>query len=427
VYAETPFYQRETAGNFTQELRLESGFDFPVNFTVGAFYEHEDRTLLGTNRIFPTAGYPEPGPYFGTSLSTVNNYFNWSTDYSIYGQLTWDIFDNLELAGGARWTHAIKRTDLVTPFQYLTILGPTNSPLTPSGTIYHLATEYDNVSPQVTLTWHPRHNMTVYGAYKTGFLAGGIANPGVSANYTVLPESVLIDQLTFKPEKAKGEELGLKGIFFDDRLSGDITLYHYVFSDLQVATFHIATTTFTVGNAASAISRGVEVQAAYQLSDALNLHGSLEFADLHFDDYSAAPCYTGQTAAEGCIGGTQNLSGHAFGPGPLTVDIGGSYVTPITSGLTLQFITDVLTQSRSPRSAATGLQPYTQTEPHTLLNATIKVYQTEGSWEAALIGTNLNNATYASDILGKSLGAPEDLIGIINPGREIRLQVTKRF
>jgi hypothetical protein len=43
------------------------------------------------------------------------------------------------------------------------------------------------------------------------------------------------------------------------------------------------------------------------------------------------------------------------------------------------------------------------------------------------MGTNLTDEFYASNIFGKPLGKNQDIIGVANPGREIRLQGQYRF
>jgi len=45
----------------------------------------------------------------------------------------------------------------------------------------------------------------------------------------------------------------------------------------------------------------------------------------------------------------------------------------------------------------------------------------------SLIATNLTDAFYASNIFGKPLGKNQDIIGVANPGREIRLQAAYKF
>ena len=62
-----------------------------------------------------------------------------------------------------------------------------------------------------------------------------------------------------------------------------------------------------------------------------------------------------------------------------------------------------------------------------LPDASLRVFPTDGPWEVSLMGTNLTDAFYASNIFGKPLGKSQDIIGVANPGRELRLQGQYRF
>ena len=424
VFAETPVLQVESTVEYNEELRARTTFEFPVNFTFGGFFEHEDRTYYQEARIFDLGGYPVPGPFYGITADYINDDHNYSDTHSLFGQADWRILDNLELAAGGRWTDAHKHSDIGQPFQYADLFYPNpaldDPSFTPTGNVYHVGTHYENFSPEVTLTWHPTTDTMVYGAYKTGFLAGGVQNSGVIPNYTQLSQSEINANLTYRPETNRGGEIGVKGNAFDGRLSGDVTLYRYDYTNVQIATYHVSTTSFTVGNAASATNEGIDVNANYKLATHLSVYGFFGYVRNRFTSYPNAPCYSGQV----CPSGTQNLTGTSFGAAPLQVHLGTNYEVPLTGSYRLGVTADVATYNGAPN---VDLQPYTGTQAHTLLNAALRLYQSGAPWELALIGTNLTNEFYASNIFGKPLGQNQDIIGVANPGREIRLQVLYKF
>ena len=135
--------------------------------------------------------------------------------YSVFGQLSWKILEQLELAGGARYTHDTRSATIQNIFNYFDLF-PTN-PFSPVGVIYNPSISESNVSPEATLTYHPQSDITLYAAYKTGYLAGAIGNPANVSNYTTLPNPN--DNFIYKAEKVHGFELGAKGLLFDDRVS----------------------------------------------------------------------------------------------------------------------------------------------------------------------------------------------------------------
>jgi len=427
-FAETPSAQVESTEVWTEELRANTTLDLPVNFTAGGFYEHEHRTWWQDARIFALGPYPVPGPFYGYTADYINYDVNRADTYSAFAQVNWKILDNLELTGGGRWTDAHKRSDIGQPFQYIDLFyvglpgGPAvNDPnFTPTGNVYHVKTSYQNFSPEATLAWHPSANLMVYGAYKTGFLAGGVQNTGNVPNLTQLPQSEITSALTYAPEKDRGGEIGVKGSFLNNKLSGDLTFFRCNYYGLQIATYHANTTSFTIGNAASALNEGVDANATYHVDSQFSVHGSLSYVLNRYTNYPDAPCYAGEV----CPTGTQNLTGQRFSAAPLTVMVGANYETALTSQYKMALTADVAAFSRSP---LINEQPDTETKAYHLLNASVRFFPSNRAWEVSLIGTNLTDAIYYSNIYGKPLGQNQDIWGVPNPGREIRLQAARNF
>ena len=444
IYAETPDYQSEETTMYTQEVRASTSFDLPINFTVGGFYEHERRYLWNSNRIFLLgplpAGLTGQSQYAGISNSMIGYDSNGSEDFSFFGAFNWKILPNLELSGGGRWTDAHKSSTLDQLMQAIDQLyGPYAvaqqfSGLTPAGTVYDIHTRYQNFSPEATLSYHVTKDVMIYAAYKTGFLAGGIANPGVVTNYLVFSPGGVYDpvatqakvqsNLTFAPEKVKGEEIGVKGSLFDGHLVGDLTLFHYTYYGLQVATFHADTTTFSIGNAGSAIDQGVEVNLNYAATSDLSLRGSLTYVPLRYSSFPGSQCYTGQTTATGCVNGFQDLSHKSFGGSPLSINLGATWNHQLTQAYSLMLNGDVEIYDATP---LVNGAPNTSTPSHAVANMTAKFYQNDGPWSVSLIGTNLNDDRTLGVTGAKPLGYPQDLWGQIPAGRELRLQAEYKF
>ena len=112
----------------------------------------------------------------------------------------------------------------------------------------------------------------------------------------------------------------------------------------------------------------------------------------------------------------------AFQAPPWTFNLGADYDHELTDKLNIGVSFDV-----THWTTVHNRQPNTDFLAHTILNASIRIYEAGGGWEFALIGTNLTNEIYATGLGSKPLGAPQDITGVINPGRELRLQVTRTF
>src|SRR5260370_278972 len=303
-----------------------SDFDGPVNFTTGAYYEHlkrryEQDTLLALTPVpndAITGRYDSADGLYGVQGDT----------YSAFGQLNWKIAASVELTGGGRYTHESRSGTLQDLYVAPSRLPPASVPAKnlPPGIVLRPELSDNNVSPEATLSWHPIRKTTVYGAYKTGFLSGGISNPGNLAG------SATSVNTQFQPVKAKGGEIGAKGSLLEGRLSIDATAYLYDYKDLQLTSFDATTFAYLTKNAGSARVKGVEMQVRNSVRHDLSLRGFLAYNHGRFTDFANAQCYAGQTAAQGCIGGVQNLTGADLGTSPaISANLGTSYDLPITA------------------------------------------------------------------------------------------------
>ena len=187
VYAQALDAQKETNSSFTQELRANSNFDGPLNFAAGVYYEYDDRPFQNTDKIFPLGQYPVPGAYFGVYNTLIIAAQNKGVSYSAFAQLRYKLLSNLEVSAGARWSHDTKSTAIGNTFNYLSLFIPDAfNPFAPAGRVFHPRVSENNLSPEATITWHPEEDVTVYGAFRTGYLAGGASNPGNVSNYDSL-------------------------------------------------------------------------------------------------------------------------------------------------------------------------------------------------------------------------------------------------
>jgi hypothetical protein len=72
--------------------------------------------------------------------------------------------------------------------------------------------------------------------------------------------------------------------------------------------------------------------------------------------------------------------------------------------------------------------PLAFTPAYTLLNAAIRIFQSNGPWEFSLIGTNLNNGVYYKNFIFKPLGANDDIAAqSVSAPRQITARVGYRF
>jgi outer membrane receptor protein involved in Fe transport len=414
--------QPERYTQISEELRVHSNFDSPVNVLAGMYYESFRHSYSSSVYFF--AGLLPVNPMTGNYVgSTVNDSSDGRT-YSPFLQAIAKIREDLELDVGARYTHETRSivtgNSVVNP--YLRLLG---LPFLPVNDILSGSQSFNNVSPEATLTWHPRDETTIYGAFKTGYKSGGYSSPSVLSG----PPTQTAASYAFQPEKASGGEVGFKGRFLNGNLQLTSTVYDYKFKNLQESIFNSATTSFTTVNAATATTKGVESDILWRPVRDLTLHASLNYNRGRFESYANAPCYAGQ--ATGCTAaGTQNLGGTRL---PYSSDwtevVGFTWDQPLpASGYRLTLGSDMQYLSTFNSSATESANAYFG--PIWMLGANVGIYSSDAnSWKLELTGRNLLNVHYMSWAVDRT-GAPRgvtDQVGGINRPREIWLQLTKHF
>lgn len=444
----------------SQEVRVNTSFEGPLNFIVGAFISREDRNAgnLGRGLIYGFLPPVNRSTVVAGATLPLPNAIGYSTDYdaqvktySVFAEGTWNITDTLKLDAGARYTKVDgvgrARAPYVAPF-YLSLFAgaATGAPCNSLGLPTALACLFvpptdrvrigygeDNVSPEATLSWKPSQDLTLYAAYKTGYKPGGVSQP------IVLLESNLTGDLEFGPEKSKGGEVGAKASLLGGNLRLISSIYYYKFSGLQLNTFNSTTTSFFIRNAGAAVTKGFEVQATYQATSELTLRGILDYNRGYYSDYQNAQCYNGQTPALGCnvprpagAGFLQDLTGAPLANAPRWVATGGfTWDHPLSNGLTLSADGDFKYSDKF-RLNSTG-SPRAVQGSYIKFNAQVRLAGPDDHWTVALIGRNLTNKHVVLGAVSKpgtgnaQDGFSEELTGLVERGREIALEARFRY
>jgi iron complex outermembrane receptor protein len=424
------FHRREV----TEELRANSDFAGPLNFTLGGFIQRaqfSDLVTLYANKAAPFSFLPYQGLIAQAGIQTVD-----ITSNSLFGQLRYKILPNLELAAGARYTDE-KRTD--TPFDLTSGVAVPVSLVQPE---VHSKT----TSPEVTLTYRPTDDVTVFGALKRGYKSGSFD--------TATPPTQGADN-AFGDEKVEGGEIGVKSRLLDRQLLFNIAGYKYRYTGLQVGAIIPVEgglpVTKTI-NAGSALVYGIESDVAYRpdFIRGLGLHASVNWNHAQFKSLNDVPCYEGQMIAQGCnenfspavnngLGGftAQDESGLPLVRAPKWQStFGVDYERDIGNELTL--VLSNSTEYSSKYLTGLGFPYYQPSFFKTDLSVTLQ--GPRDRWELAVIGKNLNNALTSgncthSDAQGGLIGtvtgtngagpAGQAEIGCwMDRGREVWLRLT---
>ena len=296
---------------FSQEFRLGSDLDGPMNFSLGAnFLRHDamdkyyvfintlslhakqadlggggfpcQRSRLSPGELSPMGSgagvkdifcpYMDPNPI--DSLNDMGrNYFLSKNPYKLisyaaFGELYYNITPDLKLTTGARFTVDGKTAPQIPSWL---LANPEQGPYPTTQTIVQ---EWREPTGRLALDWNPQLPFTdqtlLYASYAHGYKAGG-ANPPppVFATYggaTSLAVEILPD--TFGPEFVDAFEIGSKNTLLDHALTLNMTAFHYDYEGYQISEIRNRA---AVNSNFDATVWGAELEADWRVTEALRL------------------------------------------------------------------------------------------------------------------------------------------------------------
>jgi len=205
--------------------------------------------------------------------------------WSVFGDLTYDVTEDLSVSVGGRFTHD-EKTGTVFRQQYLGIRSPFfgNPAATPLGaprTNYTDTRDFEEFTPRVSVSYEISPDLTTYASWGRGFKSGGFDMRGDAVLY---PDTVD----GYDPETVETIEIGLKGRLFD-RFSFATAIFDSSYEDQQITTQYPAgaTVASVVDNVGSSSIRGWEFEGSLRATENLVINGMLSYIDAEFDEFLA--------------------------------------------------------------------------------------------------------------------------------------------
>lgn len=447
------FYMDTDYDQITQELRFESApgrFEYVagafymhsklINKWVSPFLSHLDQIVLdnpaalvsalaGTGIgnlvsgiLDPVTGLLGPilNPVTGPNLleDANDSVLDITVDsYSVFGQMQYQLFDELTLIAGARYTY--ERNQLVgynhfgdQPNLVWTVL------FFPTGFDADIDRSQTNFSPKVSITYEPFEEVTLYATYAEGYRSGAFNFAAFKA-----------EDLEYEPESARTYEVGVKTEFFDRRLRLNLSAYHSNFENYQLFVF--TGVTFVVDNAEEMRSRGVEMDFEALLAEGLTVAGGAAYNDSIFLEYPDGPCVTYSLLAPGGIpfNGIGNL------PPQLRCDLSGEQVYRAprwTGNLRVNYTRPLFdwpillavganASFKSLEYFDADLDPIDSQGAHILFGAQIGIAGIDQDWGLSLSIENLTDRIVKTRSIDMPLAYGAHM-GILNRGRTFALQ-----
>ncbi|MCX8476352.1 MAG: TonB-dependent receptor [Sphingomonas sp.] len=309
---------------WTQELRLQSAWDGPLNINIGGNYLKFDskddyyvfsnlftlsaqyfynldaqidfdnsRYVIGTLPCQPSGPtdatanciYVDPNP-----LDQINgeghNYFRSKNEvetesWALFGELYFKLTDRLKLTGGLRYTNDTK-TSTPYPSQLLLGIGPVLTDSTGGKVAIgyppqpDIVQKWQRFSGRAVIDWKPdlgfSEDTLVYASFAHGYKGGGANPPRVDFD----PEIVRYQPLpqTFEPEYVNAFEIGTKNIFAGGKAGLNLTGFYYDYTNYQVSQI---VDRISLNENFDATSMGLEVEAWWQPSRNFRLDANLGY------------------------------------------------------------------------------------------------------------------------------------------------------
>ncbi|MDA0978914.1 MAG: TonB-dependent receptor, partial [Proteobacteria bacterium] len=420
--------------SLSQEFRLASNYDGPLNFQAGLYYQDIEQLFSAYQYAFnlgvmpnifgpayasvggdPNAVIIGPDPVTGNEFDYVKTHLTDTKVMSYFVSFNWDINDRTELTFGARYTDEEKDGQIRVPYLHAAaaLFGFGAPPL-----ITGLKFDDTNVSPEVAIRYDVSDDISVFAAYKEGFKSGGIDN-------SALPTAALnpnsptfngFDFLIYDSEEAKGGELGMKADLLAGSMRLNATLFSYEYSDLQVQLFDSTVIQYSTFNASALETKGFEFDMLWQTDvDGLSVRSAWAFTSTEYtDDFFNA---TGENLKGEELRNNAEIAGF----------VGTTYDFSVGDSLRMSLSADA--RYNDGYGLTDTLNPYEQGS-FWLYDASLSLYTADERHKVSVIGRNLSDEIYG--VSGQSIpgriaadtSSPNNLdAGINTPlGRTLLLQ-----
>ncbi|KLD78131.1 hypothetical protein Y886_12000 [Xanthomonas hyacinthi DSM 19077] len=308
-------YSKNSARQYSQELRLASPREERFNWIVGAYYFDD----LNHNDSASATVYPVSTT---NRALTYSRYRQTTRSSAVFGSATYDITDRFALTAGLRYTSEKVGIDLETlssrktvdgtvPFSAGTWWRVEQSPLAlQSVQQLHENRSWNNLGFDVTPRYQISDSQLAYARIASGYRSGNYAGGA----------SVSSPPVVVNPEKLTAYEIGYKSEWLDGRLSVNSAVYYYDYRDIQLTVNRIIDGTFRsiLANAGQGHVKGAEVEVRALLTDHLVLHGNISSLRTKYTEL---------------VTGTTSYKGYNFARVPNETGlIGLDYSLPLGSG-----------------------------------------------------------------------------------------------
>ena len=305
------YYDVETV---SQELQILSPTGGRIEYVAGAYFYQEDygidqsfdhgqdfcspfvnnlfASYLADFNFSPRAARAIAGGVSrdcdaATQTDTVSTRFRQEvSNFALYGQLTFNVAEQLRVTGGVRWTDSNKDGSFLS-----LVNNPISAPPSPENPFTidlripeaHPDLEYDEeeITWLANISYHPIENVMLFATYATGFRSGGFNPEGFDS----VAEAAGANRL-YETETVDNIEVGAKGGLFDNRVVVNLNYFHTEIDDLQDRRFDGVN--FLMQNVEELTQQGVELDIQARPIDQLYAVLGVSYLDSRFGNFPNA-------------------------------------------------------------------------------------------------------------------------------------------
>jgi outer membrane receptor protein involved in Fe transport len=249
------FTEKDTSHQFSEEFRLASTGNAPLQWIAGAFYASLHSAFIDTNEAIALGSLPAFAANSPNGIVyDANNPYK-IDQFAIFGEGSYAFANHIKVTAGARYFGY--RSEVHEWQNGLAANTGTEEPVTPS-----FSSSAHGISPKVNVAWEPTGNYTMYAQIAKGFRPGGFNLP--------LPASCAVSQETYDPDTSWDYELGEKARLANGRLTINADYYYIKWQNVQQSMNQGCGYTNTQ-NLADATSSGPEVEVNALLTPEVRL------------------------------------------------------------------------------------------------------------------------------------------------------------
>jgi iron complex outermembrane receptor protein len=285
--------------NVTQEFRLQSTDPTArLSWTVGTFYSLDRQYSLeeihdpmadaffnqelGMNiaTFFGTPLNPDGSSYLPMGDSYFNRLVSHDRQIAGFGEANFKLTDTLKLTAGVRVSKTTYNIESLSG-------GPQNSGPRP-GTQQNSETP---VTPKAGIEWQVDPNNLYYFTYAKGFRSGGgnpsipydptYQNPNIGCTQDFLNFGIAHAPATYKSDSVKSFEIGAKNNI-ENRVRLASSIYYIQWNNIQGNVVPPICQIQWTDNLGNAVSKGFDLQADFQVTDALAIESAFGYTDARY-------------------------------------------------------------------------------------------------------------------------------------------------